>query len=63
MSEELWFDEKAAARVLKLHPSTLRRYRRAGKVRYGVTPGGRIRYQLADLIKLGTPRIVDPGAI
>ncbi|MEZ0495981.1 helix-turn-helix domain-containing protein [Sphingomonas sp. IW22] len=46
------FGEKAAARIVGVSPRTLRRWREAGKVGHYVTPGGRIRYTMEQLIEL-----------
>ncbi|GAA4222210.1 hypothetical protein GCM10022253_30180 [Sphingomonas endophytica] len=46
------FDEKAAARILGISPRTLRAWRKAGKVDHYVTPGGRIRYTMDQLLDL-----------
>jgi len=46
-----YIDEKAAARITDVHPRTLRRWRLAGKVAYYLTPTGRIRYRIDDLIE------------
>lgn len=50
------FDEQQAARVIGVSSRTLRAWRKAGKVGYHRTPGGRIRYtvdQLTDLQRAG----------
>lgn len=52
-SEDM-FDEKAAARIVGVHPRTLRRWREASHVAFYRTPTGRVRYQLADLVKLAS---------
>lgn len=44
------FDEKAAARVLNVHPRTLRRWRDRGLIKYLLTPTGRIRYLYSELL-------------
>lgn len=44
------FDEKAAARVLNVHPRTLRRWRDRGLIKYLLTPTGRIRYLSSELL-------------
>lgn len=46
-----FYDEKAAARILTVHPRTLRRMRKQRKLEYYRTPSGRIRYRLDDLLK------------
>lgn len=46
------YDEKAAARILNVAPRTLRRWRKAGHVGYHVTPGGRVRYSVDQLLEL-----------
>lgn len=46
-----FYDEKAAARILTVHPRTLRRMRKQRKLDYYRTPSGRIRYRLDDLLK------------
>lgn len=45
-----YFDEKAAARIVDIHPRTLRRWRERGRVAYFRTPTGRVRYRLPDLL-------------
>jgi excisionase family DNA binding protein len=45
------FGEKAAARLLKVSPRTLRRWRLDGKVGFHRMPGGRIRYSLDQLLE------------
>lgn len=44
--------EAQAAAALRVSTKTLARWRQAGKVSHDRTPGGRIRYQWADLINL-----------
>ena len=46
------FDEKAAARIIGISPRTLRAWRKAGKVGHHLTPGGRIRYTMDQLLDL-----------
>ena len=46
-----FFGEKAAARILDVHPRTLRRMRSRGLVAHYRTPTGRVRYKLEDLIE------------
>ncbi len=46
------FDEKAAARIIGIAPRTLRAWRKAGKVGHYLTPGGRIRYTMDQLLDL-----------
>ena len=53
--------EKAAARILQLHPDTLRRWRKAGRVRYCTTATGRVRYRLQDLVQVASPQWVEPA--
>ncbi len=53
-----WYDEKAAARILGVHPRTLRRWRLAGKIGFCHLPGGRIRYTRAQLLA-----VVEAGAV
>lgn len=54
------FSEPQAARVLGVHISTLRRWRKAGAVGYSLTPGGRIRYSPEDLRRLMAAMQVAP---
>ena len=52
--------EKEAARVLKMHPDSLRRWRkRDPKLPYYTTLTGRIYYRLEDLVKCATPKRVE----
>ena len=44
------YDEKAAARILGLAPRTLRRWRKAGLIGHYLTPTGRVRYSVDDLL-------------
>lgn len=44
--------EAEAAASLRIHPKTLARWRKAGKVSYDRTPGGRVRYQFEYLLAL-----------
>lgn len=45
-----WYDEKSAARILRVAPRTLRAWRQAGKVGFHRTPGGRVRFTLDQLL-------------
>lgn len=60
---EAWFDEAETARQLGVHERTLRRWRKAGKVPFCRTPGGRIRYSFPQVVQIGAGMIVDavPG--
>ncbi len=44
--------EAQAAAALRVSTKTMARWRQAGRVSHDRTPGGRIRYQWADLIDL-----------
>lgn len=44
------YNEKAAARVIGVHPDTLRRWRRAGLINFYRSRTGRIHYALDDLL-------------
>lgn len=55
------YDEKAAARVVGVHPRTVRRWRDAGLLAFYRTPTGRIRYKLEDLIAATTIERVEPA--
>ncbi|WP_394648897.1 helix-turn-helix domain-containing protein [uncultured Sphingomonas sp.] len=60
MTETLFgFDEKAAARILGIAPRTLRSWRKGGKVAHHVTPGGRVRYTMDQLLDLQRNARVD----
>lgn len=53
MPETLFgFDEKAAARILGIAPRTLRAWLKGGKVAHHLTPGGRVRYTMEQLLDL-----------
>lgn len=51
--------EKAAARVLQLHPGSLRRLRNQGHIAYYRTATGRIHYRFDDLIAFALPKRVE----
>lgn len=52
MADQTVFTEPQAARVVGVHPRTLRRWRAAGAIGHSITPGGRIRYTVEDLRRL-----------
>jgi predicted site-specific integrase-resolvase len=60
MNNDGALSEPQAARVLSVHLSTLRRWRKKGAVGYTLTPGGRIRYSPADLARLAAAMHVAP---
>ncbi|MCB2076061.1 MAG: MerR family transcriptional regulator [Novosphingobium sp.] len=45
------FDEKTAARNVGMSPRTLRRWRKSGRIDYYLTPTGRVRYSLDQLLE------------
>lgn len=47
------YDEKSAARILKIHPDSLRRLRRQGRITFYRTGTGRISYKFDDLMAFG----------
>lgn len=53
------FDEKSAARIMGVVPRTLRNWRKAGKIGFYRTPGGRVRYSIDQLIEVRTGGRVD----
>jgi excisionase family DNA binding protein len=53
------FTEPQVAAALKVDVRTLRRWRKAGKISYQRTPGGRVRYRLDDLIELNARMVVE----
>jgi hypothetical protein len=57
-----FLSEKAAARVLQVHPGTLRRYRTQGRIAFYRTATGRIHYRFDDLMKFALPVRFDPVA-
>lgn len=44
------YSEKSAAYVLNIHPDSLRRFRRQGKITFYRGPTGRISYKFDDLL-------------
>ena len=44
----------AAAKLVGVHPDTLRRYADAGRVRHYLTPGGQRRFRREDVVSLLT---------
>lgn len=52
MADLLGMSEAEAARIVGVHPDTLKRWRRRGAVSYVITPGGRIRYKPEQLRQL-----------
>lgn len=52
MADPEIMSEAQAAAALRVSSKTLARWRQAGRVSFDRTPGGRIRYQWADLIDL-----------
>lgn len=53
-SDHQWLTEPQAARVLGIHHDTLRRWRKKGAVGFVLTPGGRVRYLIDDVVRLQT---------
>lgn len=65
-TSENFLSEKAAARVLQLHPGSLRRLRNQGHIAYYRTATGRIHYRFDDLMAFALPtrvEAVEPKAI
>ncbi|WP_310498091.1 helix-turn-helix domain-containing protein [Sandarakinorhabdus sp.] len=54
------FGEKAAARVLQVHPCTIRRWRREGRITFYRSSTGRITYTFADLMAFAMSQRVEP---
>lgn len=52
--DQQWLSEPQAARVLGIHHDTLRRWRKKGAVGFVLTPGGRVRYLVDDVVRLQT---------
>lgn len=52
MASVLGMSEAEAARVVGVHPDTLRNWRKRGAVGYTLTPGGRVRYTQEQLRQL-----------
>jgi len=50
--EEKFLTPKEAAKILGVHPLTLYRWAKAGKIRYITTPGGRFRYPLSEIKRI-----------
>lgn len=61
MADALGMSEPEAARVLGVHPDTLRRWRKRGAVGFVLTPGGRVRYSTEDLHRLRSAMKVEPA--
>jgi predicted site-specific integrase-resolvase len=59
MPDALGLSEPEAARVIGVHPDTLKRWRRRGAVGFVLTPGGRIRYTTEQLHQLRAAMRVD----
>jgi len=56
--EEKYLSPKEAAKKLGIHPLTLYRWTKAGKIRYIKTPGGRFKYPLSEIERiLKKPRV------
>lgn len=54
-----FFTEPQVAAALQVDVRTLRRWRKAGKVTFQRTCGGRIRYRLDDLIEMQSAMTVE----
>ncbi len=52
MTEEKYITAKQAARMLGVHPITLYRWAKEGKIKYIKTPTGRLRYPLSEIERL-----------
>jgi len=50
--EEVYLPAKKAARLLGVHPVTLYRWAKRGKIKYIRTPTGRLRYPLSEIMRL-----------
>jgi excisionase family DNA binding protein len=64
MPKHVLLNREEAAAFLAIHPQTLHRYVRLGKVPYvQTTPGGRLRFRRSDLENLLQPKTrLDAGA-
>jgi len=51
-NEERYITAKQAARMLGVHPVTLYRWAKEGKIRFIKTPSGRLRYPLSEIERL-----------
>lgn len=60
MADALGMSEPEAAKVLGVHPNTLRRWRQRGAIGFTLTPGGRVRYGSEDIRRLVRAMKVDP---
>ncbi len=49
---EIYLTPKKAAELLGVHPLTLYRWAKKGKIKYIVTPGGRCRYPLSEIKRI-----------
>lgn len=58
-SESDFYGEKAAARILQVHPDTLRRYRSQNLIRFYRSATNRICYTLEDLLAFKVARRVE----
>jgi len=50
--EEIYLTPKKAAELLGVHPLTLYRWAKSGKIKYIRTPGGRFRYPLSEIKRI-----------
>lgn len=60
MADALGMSEPEAAKVLGVHPNTLRRWRKRGAIGFTLTPGNRVRYGSEDIRRLVRAMKVDP---
>lgn len=60
MADLLGMSEAEAARVVGVHPDTLRNWRKRGAVGYTLTPGGRVRYSSEQLRQLINAMQIEP---
>jgi hypothetical protein len=58
-NEPDFYGEKAAARILQVHPDTLRRYRSQGRIPFYRSSTGRVGYTFADLMAFALAQRVE----
>lgn len=58
-NEPDFYGEKAAARILQVHPDTLRRYRSQGRIPFYRSSTGRVGYTFADLMAFAMAQRVE----
>jgi hypothetical protein len=59
LNEPDFYGEKAAARILQVHPDTLRRYRSQGRIPFYRSSTGRVGYTFADLMAFALAQRVE----